>query len=217
MSPSAFSIIPTFRPVLPLVVLVVVLLRYTVILCNTVRNRANVQHLLKLHTRAATLHIAHTELLHAVNHAVVDGRAGYTRVHCTCGCWWLCGSQGKTLTMCPRFIFEVNVRSRIYHINANAFLPSLCVRCGPLSILVLFAMKNGTRCGRNCKRERSTLYETIYGYLYSKWKHIYGIHNLLQRNMHYIIYYSICHNVTYTVMYIIKSGGKVVRNLICRV
>jgi len=125
-------------------------------------------------------------------------------------------TQGKTLTMCPRFIFEVNVRSRIYHINANAFLPSLRVRCGPLSILVLFAMKNGTRCGRNCKRERSTLYETIYGYLYSKMKtYIYGIHNLLQRNMHYIIYYSICHNVTYTVMYIIKSGGKVVRNLIC--
>lgn len=69
------------------------------------------------------------------------------------------GAHGKTLTTWPRFIFEVNARSRIYRVNASAFLPCLRARCGPLFALVLFAVKNGKVCG-GIQREGETRYVT---------------------------------------------------------
>jgi len=71
-------------------------------------------------------------------------------------------SHRKTLTMWPRFIFEVNARSLGFvRVNASAFLPSLRVRCSSLFVLVLFAVKNGTRA-KEFNVKETVRYETIY-------------------------------------------------------
>lgn len=117
--PSAFSIIPPFRPV--------TLLRP---LRSFIPHTMSPSRIARMYTTRwnHTREQPHAVTFTPVNHVTVRG---YTRVFCTGDAGdHVRGSQEKSLTARTRFIFETNaaVRPQIYHVNADALLSSLRIR-----------------------------------------------------------------------------------------
>lgn len=134
-----------------------------------VKNRANCAAFAKIARASGDITHIRSDPLTRNESGVYRGRpprdAHVCNARAAAGCHYVV-RRGKPLRYAPVLFRGKRARSRIYRVNASAFLPSLRARCGPLFVPVLFAMRNGTHTKEFNVRENAVRYETIYAHIY---------------------------------------------------